>query len=131
LHLTNLSPLALTLSAYNRKVNAVSDVEQLFTFKTNGGNGQLRRGQADAIVSAFKQVFFVYLNGVGHVLGTTPDHITTEEYNLRQSDSLFRARIALQQLTDSWLLPVGNGPGSEIKVGRSWSKALTQSQNFG
>ena len=113
---TPLSPLAITLSSYNRQIEAVQDLEQLFTFKTTGGNSHLTRQQADGIVTAFKGVFFRYLNGVGHVQGLVPGLVTAEKHNLRASDRLFRARVTLRQLTDSWLLPVGDDLQSKIKV---------------
>jgi hypothetical protein len=45
-----------------------------------------------------------------------PHHITAEEHELRVADKLFRARVTLRQLTDSWLLPVGDGSQNKIKV---------------
>jgi hypothetical protein len=94
---------------------AVQDLERLFTFTTSGGNGHLARDQANAIAEGFKQAFFQYLNGIGHVPGTAPDHVTEEEYHLRVSDPLFRAKVTLRQLTDSWLLPV-DAQNNKIKV---------------
>jgi hypothetical protein len=45
-----------------------------------------------------------------------PDHVTEEEYRLRASDPLFRAKVTLRQLTDSWLLPVGDDLHKKIEV---------------
>lgn len=95
---------------------AVQDLERLFTFTTSGGNGDLTRNHAGAIINGFRTVFFHYLNGIGHVPGTMPDHVSEEEYSLRASDPLFRAKVTLRQLTDSWLLPVGDDPENKIKV---------------
>ena len=92
-------------------------MEGLFIFQTTV-NGRLSRVEAAAIEFAFKKVFFRYLNGVGHVLAAVPSHVTEEEYRLRASDSLFRAKVTLRQLTDSWLLPVGRDRGDKIKVRR-------------
>lgn len=110
---TPLSPLDITLSSYDHQIKTVRDVEQLFDFNTSGGNSQLTRKQADAIAEGFRQAFFRYLNGVGHVPGLVPHYISAEEHNFHAADGLFRARITLQQLTDSWLLPIGN---KRIKV---------------
>ena len=113
---TELSSLAITLSSYNRQIESVGDLERLLVFKSNGGNSRLTREQAEGIVRAFKQVFFEYLNGVGHVPGMEDCYVTKEEYDLRASDRLFRAKVTLRQLTDSWLLPVGDNPQSKVKV---------------
>ena len=57
-----------------------------------------------------------YLNGVGHVPGMENCYVTMEEYDLCASDQLFRAKVALRQLTDSWLLPIGDSLQSKVKV---------------
>jgi hypothetical protein len=116
LHRTTLSPLQITLSSYNRQIMAVQDLEQLFTFTTSDSDGRITHAHANAIAEGFKQVFFRYLNGIGHVPGTLPDHVTEEEYRLRASDPLFRAKVTLRQLTDSWLLPVGDDLHKKIEV---------------
>lgn len=109
------SALAITLSSYNRQVQAVEDVEKLFVFWTTGKNDQVNEAQAQTICNAFKTCFFKYLNGVGHVPGSAPTFVTYEEYEQRKGDRLFRAQVALQQFTDSWLLPVDSNEG-RIKV---------------
>ena len=113
---TKISPLGIILSSYNRQIASVRDIEQLFVFVTTGGDGSLSPKQVDAILSRFWEALFGYLNGSGHVLGTAPSFVTEEEYQLCMADQLFRAKTMLQQLTDSWLLPVGNNPGDKIKV---------------
>ena len=112
----HLSPLAITLSSYNQRIEAVQDLEQLFMFKTIGGHHQLTHQQADSITEGFKNSLFQYLNGTGHVPGMASHYVTAEEYHLRESDQLFRAKLTLQQFTDSWLLPVGDDAQSKIKV---------------
>ena len=91
-------------------------MERLFIFKVIGGNGQLTWKQASSVLDGFKKAFFGYLNRVGHVLGMELHYVTTEEYQLWASDQLFMARVALQQLTDSWLLLVGDDSQSKIKT---------------
>jgi hypothetical protein len=113
---TPLSPLSVTLTSYNRQIVAVQDLERLFMFTTEGGNGVFTRRQAGAIVQGFEKAFFGYLNGTGHVAGTSPVYVTAEEFNLRASDPLIRANLVLRQLTDSWLLPLGDHPTVKIKV---------------
>ena len=113
---------------------AVEDLERLLTFTHHGGSGNLSRQQADASVDGFQHAFIRYLHGTGHVPGTAPAYVTVEEYNLRASDlllraratlrqltdPLLRARATLRQLTDSWLLPVGDDPEDKIKVRRAF-----------
>ena len=117
---TSPSPLVITLSSYNNQIVAVEDVERLLTFTHHGGSGNLSRQQADASVDGFQRAFIRYLHGTGHVPGTAPAYVTVEEYNLRASDLLLRARATLRQLTDSWLLPVGDDPEDKIKVRRAF-----------
>ena len=113
---TKISPLGIILSSYNQQIASVRDIEQPFVFATTGGDSSLSPKQVDAILSGFREALFRYLNGPGHVLGTAPSFVTEEEYQLRVADQLFRAKTMLQQLTDSWLLLVGNDPGDKIKV---------------
>lgn len=110
------SPLAITLSSYNYQVTAVADVERLFDFRSTGGHSHLDRRQVTSIIKGFRQGFFRYLNGVGHVWKAVPGLVSEEEYRLCRSDSLFRAKAALRQLTDSWLLPVGGVVEGKITV---------------
>ena len=119
--------MTITLSSYNRRVLTVQDVKNLFTFATVHGNGRLSRVQAEATINGFKTVFFNYLDGQGHVPGTEHGVVTLEEYNLRKSEPLFRARVTLRQLTDSWLLPLGD---SGIKVRFTPSEALLRSKTL-
>ena len=75
----------------------------------------MTRSEAEAIVKGFETVFLRYLEGVGHV-SRLQGYVTPEEYQLRASDPLFRAKVTLKQLTDSWLLPIGNKPENRIKI---------------
>jgi hypothetical protein len=106
--------MAITLSSYNRQITAVEDLKNLLSFKVFGSCALLTRQQANGILKGFKQESLKYLNGDGHPSGMAPNYVSQEEYNRRASDRLFRAKIVLQCLTDSWLLPVGNG--DKIKV---------------
>jgi hypothetical protein len=111
-----LNPLEIVLSSYNRQIEAVGDLIQLLAFSSTGGYSHLDRKQAEGIVRAFKECFLKYLSGTGHMPEMVPDYVTEEEFKLHISDKPFRARITLRQLTDSWLLPVGDGSQSKIKV---------------
>jgi hypothetical protein len=122
---TNLSPLTITLSSYNQQIQDVRDLEQLFTFGTAGGNSHHTRQEVARFIDGFKNALFGYLNGSGHVPGTQGKSVTVEEFNLRASDSLFRAKVMLRQLTDSWLLPMEDKLGYKILVGsapRLWHR---------
>ena len=78
-------------------------------------NDRIAEKDAKAIAEGFKVCLFKYLNGVGHVHGVAPSHITLDEYEQRKGDHLFRARVTLRQFTDSWLLPIDSEEG-KIKV---------------
>jgi hypothetical protein len=117
---TVLSPLDITLSSYNRQIKSVQDLEQLFIFDVTGGSC-MTRAQVDAIMKSFKAALHHYLNGTGHVQGTGSKFVTAKEFHLRRQDTLFRAKITLRQLTDSWLLPVGDKPENKIIVRPSFS----------
>lgn len=112
---TALSPLSITICSYNRRVEAVEDLLQLFVFTTAGVNPRVTAEEAEAIANAFKACFFKYLKGVGHVDGTAPSHITWDEHEQQKDNTLFRAKVALRQFTDSWLLPI-DGEEGKIKV---------------
>ena len=111
-----LSPLTIVLSLYNQQVEAVDALEWLMVFNTTGGHRHLRRDQVSAIARAFERCFSMYLKGIGHVPDAVSGYVTAEEYELCVHDRLFWARVTLCQLTDSWLLPVGDGSQSKIKV---------------
>lgn len=118
LETTTLSQLELVVTSYDRKVKEVGNVTQLFKFNTNdSSHDTLTNEQLDAIPGAFKNALFSYMSGVGHVPGTSRGQVELEEFNQRRGDRLFRAQAVLRQLTDSWLLPVGDGPETEITVG--------------
>lgn len=112
---TELSPLDITLSSYNRQIKNAQDLEQLLDFETTGGS-RLTHVQAEAIINGFKTALYRYLNGTGHVQGTDSKFVTVEEFHLHSQDTLLRAKMTLRQLTDSWLLPVGDKSKSKITV---------------
>ena len=107
--------MGVVVSSYNRQIKKVQDLENLLRVTTCGGNGSLERSQAEAITKGFTQVLFRYLEGAGHVPGLDA-HVTAKEYELCALDPLFRAKTVLKQLTDSWLLPIGDGPTDKIRV---------------
>ena len=122
--------LAITLSSYNYQVTAVADVERLFSFESRGGNSRFEQKQVTSIIKGFWQAFSKYLNSVGHVRKMVPALVSGEDYRLHQSDALFRAKAALWQFTDSWLLLVGGSAKGKITV-RWFASELRPSHKYG
>ena len=113
---TSLTPLGITLTTYNRRIRAVTDLEALLIFRTVGGNSAFSRQEAGAIAAGFKKAFIRYLHGVGHVNGMESTHVTPHEYHQRRSDPLLCTNITLHHIMSSWLLSIGATKQDKINV---------------